>query len=156
MGKELDSRGGYEPVSKSIIVKLPIDEAFALFTEGVATWWPLGSHSVGEENTITCVFEGQVGGRIYEVQDDGTEVEWGRVKTWNPPYSVAFTWHPGRAADTAQDIDIKFKSIEGGTALQLVHSGWELLGDQAHAMREGYDSGWDYVLSHYSAEVRQE
>ena len=155
MGEELDSRTVYDPVSKSIKVKLPIDKAFALFTEGIASWWPLESHSVGEEKTIKCIFEGEVGGRIYEVQEDGNEAEWGRVKTWDPPDSVVFTWYPGREADTAQDVDVKFTSIEDGTELQLVHSGWELLGDQAHEMREGYDSGWDYVLGHYYADVNK-
>jgi hypothetical protein len=128
---------------------LPIEAAFRLFTEGIATWWPLKTHSVGEEQAKDCTFEGQVGGRIYESFDDGTQVEWGRVLAWNPPVSVVFTWYPGRTDDTAQKVEVMFKSVAGGTQLELVHTGWELLGERAPSLREGYDTGWDYVLNKY-------
>ena len=40
---------GIEPVVKSLRLKLTPDEAFTLFTEEVDTWWPLDTHSVGED-----------------------------------------------------------------------------------------------------------
>ena len=36
-----------------------------------------------------------------------------------------------------------------GTRVTLTHRGWEQLGDRSEKMRAGYDSGWDFVLSHY-------
>jgi hypothetical protein len=33
--------------------------------------------------------------------------------------------------------------------VELVHVGWETLGEQALALRHGYDTGWDYVLAKY-------
>jgi DNA-binding transcriptional ArsR family regulator len=149
MVERIEAGGKLEPVRKSIKVKLAIEDAFTLFTDGITSWWPLETHSVGEEKTNKCVFEGKEGGRIYEVQADGTEAEWGRVKTWDPPEKVIFTWHPDRQEATAQDVEVTFTATTEGTELQLVHRDWELLGDRGADMREGYDSGWDIVLGHY-------
>jgi hypothetical protein len=33
--------------------------------------------------------------------------------------------------------------------VELVHTGWETLGDEAQSGREGYDFGWDFVLANY-------
>jgi hypothetical protein len=143
-----ESQSVIEPVRKVVQVQLSIEEAYRLFTEDMSSWWPLESHSVGAEKTERCVFEGSVGGRIYEVQDDGSEAEWGTVKVWDPPNAVDFTWYPGREADTAQEVEVRFRSIPEGTELELIHRGWELLGDKAEETRAGYDSGWDVVLGH--------
>ena len=144
-----DKSGIFEPVRKVIRVALPVEEAFKLFTEGMSSWWPLDSHSVGGDKTARCVFEANIGGRIYEVQEDGTEAMWGVVSANNPPHQVSFTWYPGRTKDTAQDVEVSFKAIEHGTELTLLHHGWELLGDAAEETRAGYDSGWDFVLGEF-------
>ena len=74
-----------EPVRKQVKVSLPVAAAFELFTEGIGRWWPLASHSVGQEQAETCFFEGWAGGRIFEVKKDGSQAEWGRVLAWEPP-----------------------------------------------------------------------
>jgi uncharacterized protein YndB with AHSA1/START domain len=137
------------PVRKSIQVSLAPEAAFKLFTEGIATWWPLRSHSVGEDRAVSCTLEPKVDGRIYETLDDGSQSDWGRVIAYEPPHMLAFTWHPGRAPETAQQVEVTFSAVDGGTRLQLVHQGWELLGEQAVETRNGYDTGWDYVLGQY-------
>ena len=77
-GKQMSEH--FEQVRKRVQVNLPIEEAFELFTTRMTEWWPLESHSIGGASTVRCVFEGWVGGRIYEVQSDGTEATWGEVK----------------------------------------------------------------------------
>lgn len=34
------------PVTKVVTVNRPLGEAFRIFTEGIATWWPLATHSI--------------------------------------------------------------------------------------------------------------
>ena len=51
-----------EPVRKELKVNLSAEAAFRLFTEGLDKWWPLVTHSVGEEKAESCFFEGRVGG----------------------------------------------------------------------------------------------
>ena len=138
------------PVTKSIRVREPHENAFRRFTRGIGEWWPLATHSIDPETTETCVFEERVGGRIYERHRDGSEAEWGRVTVWEPPTRVAFTWHPGRPASTAQEIEVVFTPTENGTRVELTHRGWERYGPGAQKSRDEYSPGWDFVLSHYT------
>jgi hypothetical protein len=143
-----------EPVEKQIKVVLNQETAFRLFTDGLNKWWPLATHSVGEDQAETCVFEGHVGGRIYEVMKDGRQAEWGIVLVWEPFEKVTFTWYPGRKADTAQEVTVKFSEIPGGTQVDLIHTGWEKLGEKAQSGRDGYNFGWEYVLANYIISAR--
>jgi uncharacterized protein YndB with AHSA1/START domain len=139
-----------EPVRKQIKVGLSPEGAFRLFTEGINQWWPLPTHSVGEDQADSCYFEGWVGGRIMEVLKDGSQSEWGKVLVWKPFELVSFQWYPGRTPETAQEVTVTFtESQEGGTLVELVHTGWENLGDRAGSGRAGYDVGWDFVLANY-------
>ncbi len=134
------------PVRKAVIVHRTVEDAFHVFTEQVAIWWPLDTYSVGEHSSDTCEIEGRVGGRFYERLNDGTEVLWGEILQWNPPNHLAFTWHPGREPDSAQTVEVTFTSIDEGTRVELTHSGWEKLGARALETRDSYDSGWEFVL----------
>ena len=138
------------PLVKSVSVSLSVEDAFHLFTEGYARWWPLLSHSVGEEHAQTCVLEAGIGGRIYEIIDDGRQVEWGRVLAWEPPRRLVFSWYPGRQPDTAQQVEVTFQAQGERTLVQLIHTGWENLGALAQAQRLDYDGGWDIVLGKYT------
>jgi uncharacterized protein YndB with AHSA1/START domain len=138
-----------EPVRKQLKVGLSAERAFELFTDGMGKWWPLATHSVGEDQAETCYFEGWVGGRIVEVLKDGSQAEWGKVLVWEPFRKISFQWYPGREPDTAQEVMVTFSDIPGGSLVELVHTGWETLGDEGLARRNGYDTGWEYVLAKY-------
>jgi len=147
--EQLDQVVKIEPVRKQLKVGLSAERAFELFTAGIGKWWPLATHSVGHEQAETCFFEGWVGGRIVEVLRDGSQSEWGRVVAWEPFHKIVFHWYPGLEPDTAQEVTVTFSEIPGGSLVELVHVGWESLGDEGLAKRNGYDSGWDYVLAKY-------
>jgi uncharacterized protein YndB with AHSA1/START domain len=138
------------PVMKSFVVKLPISAAFRLFTSEIGRWWPLGTHSVFGEAATTCAVDEQVGGRIYEVDADGRQSEWGRILSWEPPSLFACSWYPGRNPDSAQELKVMFQSEAGGTRVTLIHAGWERLGEQGTASRANYEYGWDSVLEAYT------
>lgn len=138
------------PLHKSITVPWAPDAAFRRFTEQIDAWWPLRSHSVGGEKADLVVFEGKVGGRIYERNRDGAEHTWGTVTGWEPPTRVAFTWHPGMESETSQQIEVRFLAAAQGTRLELTHTGWERLGELARKARKGYPIGWSYVLLLYA------
>ena len=123
-----------EPVQKQFKVGLSPEGAFRLFTEGIDKWWPLATHSVGGDQAQSCYFEGRVGGRIMEVLKDGSQAEWGKVLVWNPFELVSFSWYPGRTPETAQEVTVTFSEMEdGGTLVELVHMGWEKLGERREA-----------------------
>jgi uncharacterized protein YndB with AHSA1/START domain len=138
-------------IHKSVTVRRPLEEAFAAFTEGIATWWPLATYSIFEERASTAVVEGRVGGRLYEISVDGEEGVWGTVTVWEPPDRIAYSWHPGRGEETAQEVEIRFSADGAGTRVDVEHRGWE----RAPEKRAGYDEGWEFVLGRYVAAAEE-
>lgn len=137
-----------EPVRKSVTVAAPIEHAFRVFTERTTDWWPLGTHSVREELAQAAVIEPRVGGAVYELWRDGRD-DWGRVTAWEPPHRLVFTWHPGRGADEATEVEVRFSERGGATLVELEHRGWEARGARAAEIRGYYDEGWNAVLARY-------
>jgi uncharacterized protein YndB with AHSA1/START domain len=135
------------------MVGLPVEAAFRLFTEHARRWWPLATHSVGGEDAQACYLEGWVGGRFYEVQTDGSQSDWGQVLVWEPPHRLVVTFYPGRTPDYATELEVTFQAEGSGARVALVHRGWERLGAESQAERDGYDRGWDHVLGRYVAQA---
>jgi uncharacterized protein YndB with AHSA1/START domain len=140
-------------IRKSITVAVPVETAFRVFTEEVASWWPLATKSVGQEETETLVIEPRLGGRVYERTRNGEEHEWGELFVWEPPRRLAFTWHPGRAPETSQELEVRFTASGQGTEVALEHRGWERLVSRAEDIPEHFESGWVEVLDHFARAV---
>lgn len=142
-----------EPVRKDVTVPATPEAAFRRFTEEVGSWWPLETHACKPGEAVDAHVEGRVGGRFYEVTRSGEEHIWGTILEWEPPRRLVYTWHPARDPAVAQKIEATFEAVDGGTRLTLVQTGWELMGDEAMELRDGYDSGWEIVLGRYVASL---
>jgi hypothetical protein len=140
------------PIRKSVVVDLAQEAAFQLFTQAMPSWWPVGSHSIGGARAREVRFEGGLGGRIYEVLDDGTEYDWGRVTAWEPPQRFVCYWDPSVEARTPTEVEVRFVA-EGPerTRVELDHRGWEGIGERPRLGRESYAGagGWTQVLGEY-------
>jgi uncharacterized protein YndB with AHSA1/START domain len=136
-----------EAIRKSVTVKAAVERAFQAFTDEIATWFPLATHSYGGEKTTAAVFEGRNGGRVYERQEDGTEADWGEVIVWEPPHRFVLDW---KICPSELEVRFSYES-EGVTRVDLEHRGWERAGENAEAMRENYAGGWDVVLRAFAA-----
>jgi uncharacterized protein YndB with AHSA1/START domain len=133
------------PVVKSITVRAAPARTFELFTRDLARWWPLAKFHAGAD-PVDCTFEPRVGGRVFERAANGNETEWGKVLAYEPPHLLAFSWMVGVSPDQAQTVELRFKPDQGGTRVELTHSGWEKLGDAAGRYRDMYENGWITVL----------
>jgi uncharacterized protein YndB with AHSA1/START domain len=144
--------GTIEPISLSIFVHCPMERAFQVFTEETSSWWPVRSHSIGEDTVVSVVMEGHVGGRIYEVLRDGTQADWGRFRVWDPPHRIEYDWNPNPDRTTWTHVITTFEAEGDGTRVSLEHRGWELLGDEARRVRASYatEGGWPLVLSRFT------
>jgi uncharacterized protein YndB with AHSA1/START domain len=125
----------HEPIRQSVRVDCPIEDAFRLFTEGFAEWWPLASYSITGDQADKCAIEPWVGGRVYERTRSGEEREWGSVIRWDPPEHLEFTWLPGGPGDRSQTVDVEFRVEADGTRVTLIHTGWDAAGVPACALR---------------------
>jgi uncharacterized protein YndB with AHSA1/START domain len=135
-------------IRKSITVRVPPERAFEVFAE-LGSWWPLASKSVTLAAADTVVVEPRAGGRVVETARGGEEHLWGEVLVWEPPSRFAFSWHPGRAPETAQEVDVSFSPAEEGTRVDLEHRGWETLVGPGGQIPDHFDSGWDEALTSY-------
>ncbi|MBV9507575.1 MAG: SRPBCC domain-containing protein [Acidobacteriia bacterium] len=121
MGKQKEA---HAPIQQSVHVDCPPEDAFRLFTEEFAEWWPPASHSE-TENSEWCAIEPWVGGKIFERSVSGEEHEWGSVTVWDPPERVAFTWHPDGRRGNSQVVTVDFSVEADGTRVTLTHQGWQ-------------------------------
>ena len=137
-------------IRKSIWVRRSPEISFKVFCEEMGEWCPGGFGGKGSK----LLLEREVGGRIYERRTDGTEYEIGRVTAYQPPSLVAFTWRaPSWDVDTL--VEIRFTAKDGGTRIDLEHSGWEQDAKTRDA-RKSYDGGWVTILGHFQAFVMKQ
>ena len=144
-----------EAIRRSVTVDCSVEHAFATFTERIHEWWPLAKHSIEryESGTPaeTVVFQGGAGGQVYERTTKGEELKWADVLAYEPPHRFVLAWNPSREqAEPRTEIEVTFTDEGGRTRVDLVHSGWERLGDEAAEARESYSDGWKPVLAAYA------
>jgi uncharacterized protein YndB with AHSA1/START domain len=116
----------------SVAVAVPPSLAFELFTAEIDRWWRRGlkfRHSASR-SALLCI-EPAVGGRLFESFDrEGTlhVLEVGRVKVWEPPHRLSFTWrNENFAANESTAVDIEFAPSGSGTLVTVTHSGLSAL-----------------------------
>jgi hypothetical protein len=140
-----------EPLQLSFEIRCPADHAFEVWTTRTAAWWPRGHSTSGHPDTRVTI-EPRLDGRIYERTPDGTEIDWGRITSWDPPRGLGYRWHIGRAAEAATDVELRFVDLgDGTTRLEIVQSGWEALGADALAYREANTGGWSTLIPQFTA-----
>lgn len=143
-------------VRVEVTVRAPIERAFAVFTERGTAWWP---YRLGEDRQAEVVLEPHRGGRWYERATDGTECDWGRVLTWDPPKHVVLSWQlgvgfvPQDDPELASRVEVWFVADSSDrTTVTLVHSEFERHGEGWESMRDGvgHESGWPGLLRGYA------
>lgn len=150
------------PVNRSVRVDVPVERAFTVFTNGFGEWWPPEFH-IGAEPFATVVVEPQAGGRWFERDPSGTECDWGRVLTWEPPQRLVLAWQigsdwksdpdPGKASE----VEIRFiPDGESATRVELEHRGFERHGEGGAMVRGGVggEGGWTQCLQRFVEATR--
>jgi len=126
-------------VSVTVAVAPPL--AFEIFTAEIDRWWRRGikfRHSGGRGGFLRI--ESEVGGRLFETIDgDGGPhvLEVGRVRVWDPPRRVSFTWRNANfAVHEETQVDVEFAAASAGTLVTVTHRGFSVLRDD-HPARHG-------------------
>jgi uncharacterized protein YndB with AHSA1/START domain len=142
---------------KVVSVKAPPEVAWRVFTEKMASWWPLATHKIGQASAVDAVIEPHVGGRWYERGEDGSTCDWGCVLAWEPPARLVLSWEI--SADWQHDPNLKTE-VEvrfvpeglGGTRVELEHRRLGAYGARRDEMRGIFDSegGWSGLLASFA------
>jgi uncharacterized protein YndB with AHSA1/START domain len=117
----------------SVAVAVPPARAFEIFTAEIDRWWRRGARfrHAGQRAGIIHL-EPCVGGRLFESIEgaDAVEhvVEVGRVRVWQPPELLAFSWRNANfAAGESTDVEVAFAATASGTMVTVTHRGWAAL-----------------------------
>lgn len=147
------------PIRKTMRVRASRERAFEVFTQ-MGGWW-LKTHSVlGQANGTAqadVVIEPRTGGRWYEVGEDGSQYDWGRVLAWEPPARLVLAWQlNGQFAydkDFETTVEVTFAEDGEFTEVRFEHRDLERFGEGAAEQRDGMDAGWGQLLAGYEAAV---
>jgi uncharacterized protein YndB with AHSA1/START domain len=138
-------------VSTAIDVEAPIEHAFKVFTEGIASWWNPDHHLL-EAKVEEMVFEPRVGGHIIDRGVDGSECRWARVLAYEPPNRVVFSWDIDLSwqietdPEKTSEVEVRF-TADGPerTHVTLEHRNIDRHGEGWESMRDavGSPDGWN-------------
>jgi len=106
-----------------------------------------------------AVIETRLGGRWYELAEDGTQTNVGRIVVWDSPERFVMTWHINSQwkADTAISSEVEVNFIPDGanaTRVELEHRKFDEMGPEAgQSMRKDVDGGWPRMLERFKNEA---
>ena len=157
----MTEHGRETTVRARVIVDAPIERAFAVFTEGIGSWFP-PEYNLLAAPIAERVFEPRVGGRVYDRGVDGSQCQWGRVLAYEPPRRVVISWdissHWQVETDLAKtsEVEVHFTSeAPNRTRVDLQHrhierhgKGWEQLRDSV-----GGEGGWPEALRQFALKL---
>ena len=152
---------GIAPVKKTIRVGTGQAQAFEVFTAGLDRWWPRKA-SIGSAPLKQNVLEPRRGGRWYQIGEDGSRADVGKILVWEPPHRFVMSWDINSSwkpdADVSSEVEVRFlPDGENATRVELEHRKFETMGAEAgEKMRKDVEGGWPGMLEHFkqAAEAR--
>lgn len=150
-------------IHRAIVVEVPIERAFRVFTEDFDRVKPREHNILGVDIAET-VFEPRAGGRVYDRGVDGSELQWARVLAFEPPNRLVFSWDIGPQwqlesdLDKTSEVEVRFiaESAER-TRVELEHRYLDRHGDGWEGMRDAVagDGGWPVYLERFGALIAE-
>lgn len=132
-------------VHYSVDVAAPIDHTFKVFTEQMYVWWDPTHHLL--DNVVEMRVDQYVGGRITDVDADGTTQSWSRILAFEPPTTFAFSW----------DIDVAWEIESDPGKCSEIWVSFEPIGDSStrvsldHRHLDRHGDGWEGMASAMTA-----
>jgi uncharacterized protein YndB with AHSA1/START domain len=113
------------PVRKTVTVKASPARAFEVFTSRMISWWR-PDHHIGPSPLKDVVLEPRLGGRWYEVDQDGSVCEWGKVLVYEPPSRIVLAWqlnqHWQYDPNLVTELEVRFVAEGALTRIEGRHS----------------------------------
>ncbi|HMD02552.1 MAG TPA: SRPBCC domain-containing protein [Candidatus Baltobacteraceae bacterium] len=131
-------------IVKSVVLRCTPERAFGLFTERAGEWWPADRrHTDDAASTIHI----EPAGRFFERARDGTEVELGAVRAFEPPGRLELDWYPGTGRANATRVEVRFEAVEGGTRVTIMHDAGVASAETFARNAPVYARSWEAVLA---------
>lgn len=113
----------------SVLVRVPPEEAFRIFTEEIDAWWRTGMrYRIGKRRSVVHL-EPKLGGRLFESFETAAGApkikETGRITSFEPPKRLVLQWRAVNfAPDEKTEVEVLFEPSPSGTLVTVCHRGW--------------------------------
>jgi DNA-binding transcriptional ArsR family regulator len=158
-GDHMTIQAGATSVRHEVVVNVPIERAFSVFTKDFGKFKP-PDHNLLEVPIAETVFELHVGGSVFDKGVDGSESHFARVLVYEPPHRVVISWDisPQWVIEMdhtkSSEVEVRFiAEAPDRTRVELEHRNIERHGDGWDSIRDGVDgdNGWPLYLRRYVA-----
>ena len=146
-------------VTASVVVEAPVERAFAVYTEDMASWWPKGHHVMKVE-IAEMVVERHAGGRIFDRGVDGSTSQWGTVLGYEPPHRFVYAWNvsPQWQIETdparTSEVEVRFVAeTPARTRVEVEHRHIDRHGEGWESMRDAVGEGWGDNLASFARRI---
>lgn len=117
-----------DQASVSVLVRVPQDEAFRVFTEEIDRWWRHGrAYRIAKGRSVIHL-EPQLGGRLFEAFGEGPKariLETGKITAWEPPSRFVLDWRAVNFKPSEKtEVEVLFAPSPSGTLVTVKHRGW--------------------------------
>lgn len=118
-------------------VKATPERAFTAFVEEIGAWWRPSPLFQTTPRAGRLSFEAGEGGRLIETRDGGKVFEIGRIRAWEPPRRLVFSWRQANfPPDLHTEVEVNFEAIGDETRVSVEHRGFDQV--PAGAARHGF------------------
>jgi uncharacterized protein YndB with AHSA1/START domain len=118
-------------------VRAAPERAFAAFVDEIGAWWRPSPLFQTTPRPGRLSFEPGEGGRLIETRAGGKVFEIGRIRLWEPPRRLAFSWRQANfPPDLHTEVEVSFEAVGDETRVSIEHRGFDRV--PAGAARHGF------------------
>ncbi len=118
-------------------VKASPERAFALFVDEIGAWWRPSPLFETTPRPGRLSFEPNEGGRLIETRQGGKVFEIGRIRVWDPPRRIIFSWRQASfPLDLHTEVEAAFEAVGAETRVSIEHRGFDQV--PSGAARHGF------------------
>lgn len=107
-------------------VKAAPERAFAAFVDEIGDWWrPNTLFQTTPRPPGRLAFEAGVDGRLVETLANGKVFEIGRIRAWEPPHRLVFSWRQASfPPELSTEVEVRFEAVGEETRVSVEHRGF--------------------------------
>ena len=120
-------------------LKTTPERAFAAFVGEIGVWWkPNGLFQTTPRAPGLLAFEPGQGGRLTETLANGKVFEIGRIRVWEPPARLVFSWRQASfPPELHTEVEVLFEAVGEETRVSVEHRGFDQV-PTGSAARHGF------------------
>src|SRR3546814_8506209 len=90
------------------------------------SWWRTSVRFETARRPGVRSFEAGEGGRLIETRENGKVFEIGRIRVWDPPRTLVFSWRQANfRLDLHTEVEVGFEAVGAETRVSVEHRGFD-------------------------------